>query len=99
MPSEEQQDQRALSTEARNVVKKAYDRGVEAGRRLGRKEGLEQAKREALLSSHTDQLESAAKQVDDEPAKAALKEAASILRDLQESEQGSKKVDRQAVSG
>lgn len=99
MPSEEQKDKRALSTEARNVIQRAYERGIEAGRVAGRREGLEKSKREALLSAHTEQLESAAKQVDDELAKAAFKEAASILRDLQEAEQGSKTVTRQAVSG
>lgn len=94
MPSEDAKDQRAMVTDARNVIRKAYERGVEAGRKSGRKEGLKQAKREALISFHREQLESAAKEVGDEPAKAALTEAASILRDLQKTEQGSKTVDR-----
>lgn len=86
--SPEEKEQRQLATDARGLVKRVYDRGVEAGVRMGRKEGLEAAKREATIDSHAEQLEASAGWINDEDGRAALTEAASILRDLQARERG-----------
>jgi hypothetical protein len=76
------EDQRTQAAEVRKVLKNAWERGEKSGEERGYEAGLKYAMRQALLKTHAEALEAAAKRVDDEPATTGFKEAASILRDL-----------------
>ena len=67
---------------------------------IGYKKGVQSAGRQALLEMHAASLESSSSIVDDEAARAALKEAAGILRDIVERgpDGVGRRVQRQTVS-
>lgn len=94
-------DSRELAADARKVLKKAHERGVEEGEQVGYEKGLAAASRRALLEMHADGMESSSKLVEDESAETALKEAAGILRDLVErgADGVGRRVRRRSVTG